>query len=127
MPANGQPRGPRTTQFISRRNRTGGDTDGAGGAGGVRPAAAGASPGAEPDEPARGARRRGAAGAAGAAGGGSGGGSGGASSGQTKGKGPSLDLTGLAGIWAMMHIQLARVTDIPELAMSETDAKTFFQ
>jgi hypothetical protein len=33
-------------------------------------------------------------------------------------------LTGLAGVWAMMHVQLARLTDTPELAMAEADAKT---
>lgn len=33
---------------------------------------------------------------------------------------------GLAGVWASMHVMLARLTETPELAMTEADAKTLF-
>lgn len=36
-------------------------------------------------------------------------------------------MTGLAAIWAGIHLQLARITDTPELAMTEGEAKGFMQ
>src|SRR4029077_9160444 len=87
----------------------GSDSDGAG----VDPVEAGASPGAEPAEPTGPApQRRGPGRPPG----------GGTGTGSAK-KSASLDLTGLAGVWSVMHVQLSRLADCPELAMSEQDAK----
>jgi hypothetical protein len=36
-------------------------------------------------------------------------------------------LTGLTAIWAGLHLQLARIADCPDLAMTEGEARTFLQ
>jgi hypothetical protein len=56
----------------------------------------------------------------------SGGSGSGAGTASAKKASPSLDLSGLAGVWAVMHVQMARLADCPELAMTEADAKTLF-
>jgi hypothetical protein len=40
-------------------------------------------------------------------------------------KSASLDLTSFTAIWAGVHLQLARIADTPELAMSEAEARQF--
>lgn len=89
------------------RKPNGGD----GGAASVDPIAAGTAPGAEPAEPGTRSKRSG--------------GSGGTGTAKTAAKGASLDLSAYAGLWAGLHVQVAKLTATPELAITLDDSKAF--
>jgi hypothetical protein len=118
MPGRTPDRDPVTNRFTKRAGGNAKPNGHDGEDPGIDPVEAGATTGAEPSEPGVGTQRPGS-GRGRTAGGGGG-------TGTAKPKaGASLDLTGLAGVWAGLHVQLARLADTPELAMTEADAKTF--
>jgi hypothetical protein len=110
-------RDPVTNRFV-KRDGNAANGDGSDG-GPIDPEiAAGAGEPGEPDpRPRRRGRPRG-----------SGGDSGGAGAGTRKTRtkaGASLDLSAFTGIWCGLHLQIAQLTENPELAITEADGKAF--
>jgi hypothetical protein len=119
MPRGIGERDPITGRIVGRGNATenGDGSDG----GAIDPESAAGT--GEPDEPGARPRRKSRARAGGGDGGGGSSGTGTGTRKARKAPGASLDLSSFVGIWVGLHWQVARLTENPELQISENDAK----